>query len=188
MQGHADNTALGLTNPKAASMALETISTYERASGMLLNKHKCVILGSPGWATDLMGFKPAPEGERYLGVGINHIGRVFLLHATWEAVQNRLSTLARIPTSLFGRMTILRAYIHLSLLYQLTVAGFQDMDRWKLLEAHFLNSQGTTLSACSRAIIAASRAHPLNWGRLPLIEWEIDLGRATAGPLCLQSL
>ena len=44
MQGHADNTALGITNPSQAMYASKTLTGYERASGMLLNRSKSVVL------------------------------------------------------------------------------------------------------------------------------------------------
>jgi hypothetical protein len=178
VQGHADDTALGLSTQAIASRASSVLTEYEKASGMLLNRGKSVVLAcNTSWAIKVMGFKAAPEGDRYLGLHLDGKGSITVLPATWEKLEGKLNTMARIPTSLFGRMTLLRTYIRPALLYQLVVAKFTELETWCKLEQRFLNSSDSTLSQSERAMVAESRLHPLNWGRLPPIMWEIDKRR-----------
>ena len=68
-QGHADDTAINISNQQQLTGALQAISQYEQASGMCLNKDKSVILGplKKPWL-ELSGFKAKPHGDRYLGI------------------------------------------------------------------------------------------------------------------------
>ena len=62
--------------------------------------------------------------------------------------------------------------------FQLMVAREGPLDGWMKLEKRFLNTSQGTLGDSSRAIVAPSRAHPLNWGRLPPLQWQLDSRRA----------
>jgi exonuclease III len=178
VQGHADDTALGIDTQEQAAYASITLTNYEKASGMLLNRSKSVVLAeASSWITKALGFKAAPTGDRYLGLHIAPNGVISLLPATWEAAKGRLHTMARIPTSLFGKMTLLRAYVRSALLFQLVLARFEEIQEWQDLENRFLNSKDTKLSDSTRFIVASARIHILNWGRLPPITWEIDRRR-----------
>jgi len=65
VQGHADDTALGITTSSQAVYASKTLTGYEEASGMLLNRSKSVVLADPlSWLAKAMGFKAAPEGDK----------------------------------------------------------------------------------------------------------------------------
>ena len=95
----------------------------------------------------------------------------------------RAARLASLPISLWGKMTILRAYLRPKVLFQLAVAeeSKEELEKWERVEWRFLNSTGG-LSENSRALIRVERAHPLTWGRLPLLKWELDRRRMALFP------
>jgi Reverse transcriptase (RNA-dependent DNA polymerase) len=179
VQGHADDTAINISSYIQFQRALTIITAYERASGMQLNKGKSSLLGPvPSSWKNAANFKPCLQGDRYLGVQIWHGGKLTLQPRTWESITARIGRLCFIPVSVWGKMTILHSYLRPVLLFQwMVVTEGQHLQPWLTLERRFLHSTTPALSTNTRHIVAADRSHPLNWGRLPPLQWELDRRR-----------
>ena len=174
VQGHADDTALAVTNTTQATTALELLGQYEQASGMLLNRSKSVVLApSSSPVAKALGFSSKPYGDRYLGIHLTALQGISILPGTWETLKARLDSLSKLPLSTFGKMSILRSYIRPVVLFQLLVAPMEDIKEWMEAEKKFLSPNSST----PRAIVAEKRLHPLNWARLPPLVWEVDCRR-----------
>ena len=185
-QAHADDTALSLSSPSMAVTALEVISLYERSSGMQLNRHKSVVLAHPLSSIALAtGFITLPEGDRYLGLHLRPSGYLKVLPGTWERLRDRIHSLAKLPLSLYGRMTILCSYLRPIILFQLALTVFVDMEGWLEEEARFLTR---STHPSPKALVAPHRLHPLNWGRLPPLLWEVDRRRVGLAATLTQML
>ena len=57
------------------------------------------------------------------------------------------------------------------------------MKEWGKVEKRFLNSSGPGLSNNSQALMREERLHPLNWGRLPPLLWDLDRRRLALMPM-----
>ena len=80
VQCHCDDTAFNISTKLELATALKILTAFERASGMLLNRGKSVILApkkSP--LAVASGFLPKPKGDRYLGILLTSNG------TTWKA-------------------------------------------------------------------------------------------------------
>ena len=97
-----------------------------------------------------------------------------MLPGTWECLRDRIHSLAKLPLSLYGRMTILRSYLRPIILFQLALTVFVDTEGWLEEEARFLTR---STHPSPKALVAPHQLHPLNWGRLPPLLWEVDRRR-----------
>jgi hypothetical protein len=112
-----------------------------------------------------------------------------VLPGSWEKVSTKAAKIATLPISLWGKMSLLRGYLRPKVLFQLAVAREQDqvLDKWHRLEMQVLRSN-SELSQNDWSFINEGRMHPLNWGRLPPMEWDIDKRRLTILPTAMLAL
>ena len=151
---------------------------------MLLNRHKSVALAQATNKTAAAAGFNTLQGDRYLGVHLSWNGKLSVLSITWEKLQARAQALAGLPISLWGKMTLIRAYLRPKILYQLVVVKecSPDLDQWLDIERRLLNSSGS-LSSNSRRIVSEERTHYLTWARLPPLLWDLDRRRLGMVPL-----
>ena len=104
VQCHCDDTAFNISTKLELATALRILTAFEKASGMLLNRGKSVILAlKKSHLAVASGFLPKLKGNRYLGILFTSNGTINILPEKLESIIAMAARLAKAPLSLFGR-------------------------------------------------------------------------------------
>jgi len=137
-QAHADDTTVLCRGTKDIPRAVKILEQFETATGSRINQNKCVLLKKTQ-----QGHCPFPtkHKERYLGINLHSNGTLTLLPHTLDNVLDRLTWWKQKHLSLKEKVTVLRAYIRPTLLYQAPYVDMEEHSKWvDQVERWFLSS------------------------------------------------